>query len=39
MPSKAAATSRRRRKGLKIGVTAPGSSTNMFVNILLAKRA
>jgi NitT/TauT family transport system substrate-binding protein len=24
-------------KGLKIGVTAPGSSTNMFVNILLAK--
>jgi len=23
--------------GLKIGVTAPGSSTNMFVNILLAK--
>ena len=25
-------------KGLKIGVTAPGSSTNMFVNILLAKQ-
>ncbi|HVO89422.1 MAG TPA: ABC transporter substrate-binding protein, partial [Casimicrobiaceae bacterium] len=24
-------------KGMKIGVTAPGSSTNMFVNILLAK--
>jgi NitT/TauT family transport system substrate-binding protein len=24
-------------KGLKIGVTAPGSSTSMFVNILLAK--
>lgn len=24
-------------KGLKIGVTAPGSSTNMFVNTLLAK--
>ena len=24
-------------KGLKIGVTAPGSSTNMFVNVLLAK--
>ena len=24
-------------KGLKIGVTAPGSSTNMFVNALLAK--
>jgi len=24
-------------KGAKIGVTAPGSSTNMFVNILLAK--
>src|SRR5512135_1964040 len=24
-------------KGLKIGVTAPGSSTNMFVNNLLAK--
>jgi NitT/TauT family transport system substrate-binding protein len=24
-------------KGLKIGVTAPGSSTNMFVNILLAR--
>jgi hypothetical protein len=24
-------------KGLKVGVTAPGSSTNMFVNILLAK--
>jgi NitT/TauT family transport system substrate-binding protein len=24
-------------KGLKIGVTAPGSSTNMFINILLAK--
>ena len=23
--------------GMKIGVTAPGSSTNMFVNILLAK--
>jgi len=26
-------------KGLKIGVTAPGSSTNMFVNNLLAKAA
>jgi len=26
-------------KGMKIGVTAPGSSTNMFVNILLAKAA
>ena len=26
-------------KGMKIGVTAPGSSTNMFVNILLAKVA
>jgi NitT/TauT family transport system substrate-binding protein len=26
-------------KGMKIGVTAPGSSTNMFVNILLAKTA
>jgi NitT/TauT family transport system substrate-binding protein len=25
-------------KGMKIGVTAPGSSTNMFVNILLAKQ-
>ena len=25
-------------KGLKIGVTAPGSSTNMFVGILLAKQ-
>ena len=24
-------------KGMKIGVTAPGSSTNMFVNVLLAK--
>ncbi|HEX9301319.1 MAG TPA: ABC transporter substrate-binding protein [Casimicrobiaceae bacterium] len=24
-------------KGMKIGVTAPGSSTNMFVNILLAR--
>jgi NitT/TauT family transport system substrate-binding protein len=24
-------------KGMKIGVTAPGSSTNMFVNIMLAK--
>ncbi len=24
-------------KGMKIGVTAPGSSTNMFINILLAK--
>jgi len=24
-------------KGMKVGVTAPGSSTNMFVNILLAK--
>ena len=24
-------------KGMKIGVTAPGSSTNMFVNMLLAK--
>src|SRR5512135_3023231 len=24
-------------KGMKIGVTAPGSSTNMYVNILLAK--
>jgi NitT/TauT family transport system substrate-binding protein len=26
-------------KGMKIGVTAPGSSTNMFVNVLLAKAA
>ena len=26
-------------KGMKIGVTAPGSSTNMFVNILLAKES
>jgi NitT/TauT family transport system substrate-binding protein len=26
-------------KGMKIGVTAPGSSTNMFVNILLARAA
>ena len=26
-------------KGMKIGVTAPGSSTNMFVNILLARPA
>ena len=25
-------------KGMKVGVTAPGSSTNMFVNILLAKQ-
>jgi len=24
-------------KGMKVGVTAPGSSTNMFVNVLLAK--
>lgn len=39
MPKARAATYRSPAdlKGLKIGVTAPGSSTNMFVNILLAK--
>ena len=33
----AAYTSPADLKGMKIGVTAPGSSTNMFVNVLLAK--
>src|SRR5471032_1304023 len=39
MPKEKAAQyhSGRDLKGLKIGVTAPGSSTNMFVNNLLAK--
>ena len=39
MPKERAAKYRGGRdlKGLKIGVTAPGSSTNMFVNNLLAK--
>ena len=39
MPKDKAATykSAKDLKGLKIGVTAPGSSTNMFVNNLLAK--
>ncbi|MDQ6620367.1 MAG: ABC transporter substrate-binding protein [Pseudomonadota bacterium] len=39
MPKAKAATykSPKDLKGMKIGVTAPGSSTNMFVNILLAK--
>jgi NitT/TauT family transport system substrate-binding protein len=39
MPKEKAAKykSARDLKGLKIGVTAPGSSTNMFVNNLLAK--
>ena len=39
MPNERAAKYRDGRdlKGLKIGVTAPGSSTNMFVNNLLAK--
>jgi NitT/TauT family transport system substrate-binding protein len=39
MPNERAAKYRDGRdlKGLKIGVTAPGSSTNMFVNVLLVK--
>jgi NitT/TauT family transport system substrate-binding protein len=39
MPNDRAAKYRDGRdlKGLKIGVTAPGSSTNMFVNVLLVK--
>jgi NitT/TauT family transport system substrate-binding protein len=39
MPSERAAKYRDGRdlKGLKIGVTAPGSSTNMFVDLLLVK--
>lgn len=39
MPKERAATYRSPRdlKGLRIGVTAPGSSTNIFVNALLAK--